>query len=267
MDINPLELVNDAYTLATLNDNSQCIFKINQCLCDTDINATEALFQPHQGRHHGVIIDDVAHRHQSISGEYGTQSMKIDNFTIPLMFDGFKVYCPLQKPTKEDLDGKYPIFELTSSQPYTPQKRRYSRRLNKNSTTIEEWCQYLGFPTLSKTQETVANTTHFITSMEGETREYMRDYHKTRVFALRPRRLDEDLYVDCFFSSIRSICGYTCFQMHALKKSKMSITTNLKKESHAPDAYTDFIINYGAPNKTVSDNAQVYLGSKWTSIN
>ena len=47
----------------------------------------------------------------------------------------------------------------------------------------------------------------------------------------------------------------------------MSITTNLKKESHAPDAYTDFIINYGAPNKTVSDNAQVYLGSKWTSIN
>ena len=43
-----LELVNDAYTLATLDDGSQCIFKINQCLCDVDPHATESLLQPHQ---------------------------------------------------------------------------------------------------------------------------------------------------------------------------------------------------------------------------
>ena len=30
MDSSPLELVNDAYTLATLNDGSKCIFKLNQ---------------------------------------------------------------------------------------------------------------------------------------------------------------------------------------------------------------------------------------------
>ena len=95
----------------------------------------------------------------------------------------------------------------------------------------------------------------------------MRDYHKTCVFALRPQRLDDTLFVDCFFSSVRSIRGFTCFQMHALQNSKLSITTNLKKEAQAPDAYTDFIIKYGAPNKTVSDNAQVYLGNAWTKIN
>ena len=95
----------------------------------------------------------------------------------------------------------------------------------------------------------------------------MRDYYKPCVFALKPRRLNDILYVDCFFSSICSIRGYTCFQMHALKNSKLSITTNMKKVSHAPDCYTNFIINYGAPNKTVSDNAQVYLGRNWVTIN
>ena len=35
----------------------------------------------------------------------------------------------------------------------------------------------------------------------------------------------------------------------------------------APHAYHDFIITYGAPNTTVSDNARVYLGNHWTNIN
>ena len=43
-----LELVNDAYTLATLEDKRKLILKINQCLCDADPHATEALLQPHQ---------------------------------------------------------------------------------------------------------------------------------------------------------------------------------------------------------------------------
>ena len=267
MSSEPLELVNDAYTLATLEDDSRVIFKINQALCDKDPHAVEALFQPHQGRHHGVLIDDVSRRHQSITGDFGTQCIKIDQHTLPLMFDGFKVYCVLQKPTADDLSGQYPIYELTSERKYSPQRRCHTRRLEKHPLKIEEWRANLGFPTIEKTKETLTNTTQYITSLQGETREYMRDYHKTRVFALRPRRLDDTLFVDCFFSSCRSIRGYTCFQMHALKQSKLSITTNMKKESQAIDAYTDFIIKYGAPNKTVSDNARVYLGLKWTSIN
>ena len=267
MESESLELVDDAYSLATLDDGLRCIFKFNQCLCDSDPHAIEALLQPHQVRHHGVVVDDVSRRHSSITGDLGTQCMKINEKTLPLMFDGFKVYCVLQKPVASDLNGKYPIYELTSSRPYEPQRRRYSRRIDKPTTPIEEWQANLGFPTIEKTRQTLKNTTHYITSLEGETREYMRDYHKTRVFALRPRRLDDTLYVDCFFSSVRSIRNYTCFQMHALKHSKLSITTNLKKESNSPDAYIDFIINYGAPNKTVSDNAQVYRGTKWTNIN
>ena len=115
MSSEPLELVNDAYTLATLEDGSCVIFKINQALCDKDPHAVEALFQPHQGRHYDVLIDNFSRSHQSISGDFGTQCIKIDQHTLPLMFDGFKVYCVLQKPTTEDLSGKYPIYKLTSS--------------------------------------------------------------------------------------------------------------------------------------------------------
>ena len=183
------------------------------------------------------------------------------------MFDGYKVFCVLTQPTPNDLNGQYPIYELTSSQSYKPNRRRYSRRLTVPPLTVEQWRANLGFPTEERTKATLKNTTQHITSLEAETRDYMRDYHKTRVFALRPRRLDDTLYVDCSFSSITSIRGFKCFQMHALKTSKLSITCNMRKESMAPHAYHDFIIKYGAPNKTVSDNARVYLGNHWTDIN
>ena len=122
MQYKALELVDNAYTLATLEDEQKVILKLNQCLCDSDPHATEALLQPHQVRHHGVIVDDVSRKHTSITGERGTQCMKIDDHKLPFMFDGFKIYCVTQKPLPSDLDGKYPIFEITSSRPYDPQE-------------------------------------------------------------------------------------------------------------------------------------------------
>ena len=47
----------------------------------------------------------------------------------------------------------------------------------------------------------------------------------------------------------------------------MSVTTNLKKEADAINAYQDFIINNGAPNKTCTDNIHVYLGKLWKNSN
>ena len=46
-----------------------------------------------------------------------------------------------------------------------------------------------------------------------------------------------------------------------------SVATPMKTESNAYDAYTDFIINVGAPNICVSDDAKIYLSDKWKSIN
>ena len=41
----------------------------------------------------------------------------------------------------------------------------------------------------------------------------------------------------------------------------------MKRQSEAPTAYEDVIHQVGAPNKTVTDNAQVLTGVKWNNIN
>ena len=115
---------------------------------------------------------------------------------------GFKINCVVNKPEPSDLQGKYPIFEITSSWPYELQQRCYSCRLEKPSTTVEECRANLGFLTVEKTKQTLDNTTQYIKTLEAETREYMCDYYKPYVFALKPQCLDDTLYVDCFFSSI-----------------------------------------------------------------
>ena len=43
MKSEPLEFVNNAYTLATLNNKEKCILKLNQCLLDKDPHAFESL--------------------------------------------------------------------------------------------------------------------------------------------------------------------------------------------------------------------------------
>ena len=41
----------------------------------------------------------------------------------------------------------------------------------------------------------------------------------------------------------------------------------MSRESQAPEKYEDIIRHIGAPNKTVTDNAQVCTGRRWTTIN
>ena len=48
MNSEPLELVDNAYTLATFNNGEKCILKLNQCLYEKDPHAYELLLQPHQ---------------------------------------------------------------------------------------------------------------------------------------------------------------------------------------------------------------------------
>ena len=79
MPSSKLELVNNAYTLATIPNHAKVIFKINQVFLDRDLNQTEALLQPHQARDFGVIVDDCAKRHLTISWKPGTQCLQVSN--------------------------------------------------------------------------------------------------------------------------------------------------------------------------------------------
>ena len=68
--------------------------------------------------------------------------------------------------------------------------------VTENPLQTKEWCRNLGYPTWEKTTQTLQNIMHHIKTLEGKTLEYMRDYHKTHVNALRHRRLNDTLLVD-----------------------------------------------------------------------
>ena len=51
--------------------------------------------------------------------------------------------------------------------------------------SVKEWWARLGFPTFECTQATLENTTQMVQTLQAESREYLRDYYKTRVWSLR----------------------------------------------------------------------------------
>ena len=260
-----LELV-DACTLVTLKSGDKYILQLNQSLLDPSPQATESLFQPYQGRAHGIVIDDVARRHaQSADGTRGTQSIYAGNYTLPIHFDGLKKYLSIRKPSTFDLD-KYPLIVLTSPQPYQPQERIYTRRITPTPVSDWEWQQRLCYPTMEVTRKTLENTTRLVNTVEAETREYMRDHLRTRLPMLRPVRINDTAYHDVFFSSIRSIRGYKCFLVNALLNSAVDDVRLMKREAEAPTHFLDFIRQVGAPNISVTDNASVFTSEKWTDI-
>ena len=207
MKSSQLELVNDAYTLVHLNDR-KVIFKINQCFLDRNPAQTEALLQPHQVRAFGIMVDDCASCHMRSDGIQGSQCITIGDVTIPMLFDGWKCYFRISKPSQLDMD-KYEIIELTNERAYEPQGRRFSRRIPSSvGVSIAIWRERLGFPVHEVATNTLANTTNMVQTMEAETRDYMRNHKKTRVWALRPRRINDTCYSDTFFSSVVSIRKY-----------------------------------------------------------
>ena len=260
-------VVNDAYTLAHLSDGRKIIFKVSQALLDLDPNQNEALLAPHQAREHGVAIDNCAKCHLDRHGQPGGQCISTPEGTFPFNFDGKKCYIVLSKPTEEHI-RKYPQVELTSSQPYEPVSRHNTvRRRSQVEPDIAKWRENLGFPTFTTTKDTLENSTQMISTLQAETREYMRDSIQARAQALRPHRIDDTLFSDTFYSGVVSIRGYKCFQMFAYKKSQMDVIQLMKREKEAVEKYEDTIIEHGAPTMTVTDNARVMTGRAWKTVN
>ena len=267
MSASNLELVNDAVTCLVMDNGPNILIRLNQCLLDTDPSQRESLLQPHQARAFGVIIDDCARCHLGKDGEPGGQCLQVDDTTIPLHFDGWKCYFRCRMPTSLELQTLH-VYDITSPLPYNPQHRLMSRRIHKEpSGKLTEWRARLGYPTFDCTKSTLNNTTQMVQTLQAESREYLRDYYKTRVWSLKPHRINDVCYSDTFFSSFTSIRGFKCFQLFAFKDSKFTKAKLMKREAQAPEMYEDIIRQYGAPNKCVTDNAKVCKGKRWTSIN
>ena len=210
MAASKLELSNEEYTLVTLPNNTKVIFKINQAFLYRDSNQTEALLRPHQDRAVGSIVDDCAKRQLATSGKPGGQCLQVGVKKFEMQFHGWKCYFKIRKPKEADL-AKYDKCELSSSLNCNPQRRYLRRSQIYSNLDICKWHSKLSFPTFEVAKFTLANTSQLVQKLESETKEYIQDHYKIRVWAPRPHRINDVLYTDTFFSSVPSIRGYKCF--------------------------------------------------------
>ena len=261
----PLQVVNGA-TKVTTKNGEKYILVINQALLDTSEQQLEALLQPHQCRAHGVCVDDCATRHKHIDGSNGGQCIQVASYNLPLYYDGYKCYFITSKPSPEDLT-QLPHIELTSPLQYEPDRRVYTRRRKTHDVIpIGEWRARLGYPTEAVVKNTLQCTTRLVDTVEAETSEYMRDHYKSRLLCLRPHRLNDICFSDTFFSSIKSVRGYTMFQMFSLCDCGHDVPYLMRKESQASNCFRDFVRQIGAPRVIVNDNAKTMTGNNWLSV-
>ena len=179
--------------------------------------------------------------------------MEIDGTFIDFFFDGLKCFLMIEEPTDKELK-EIPRVEFTADVPYEPSKRLFTRRLPSIAApTIEEWRENLGCPPRHIVQKTLEHTTQYIKTIEAETREIMRDHLQARAYPLRPHRINDKAFTDTFFSSVKSIRGYSMFQIFCLCNSLLDVTYLMRKKSQAADAYADFVRDVGAPTALVHD--------------
>lgn len=57
------------------------------------------------------------------------------------------------------------------------------------------------------------------------------------------------------------------FQLFAYNKSTYNVIQLMKKKVHAPQAYEDYILEHGTPNKVMTNTAKDLIGSKFCGIN
>jgi len=136
--------------------------------------------------------------------------------------------------------------------------------------SVEEinWQMTLGYSTPEVVSKTLRNTTqYFATPIESETRAYPRQHRQKRLLPLHVRRIPGRTCGDTFFSSIRSVRGYTCVQLFAASFADFLWVKCLRRESQVPGAYKDFVTEVGAPNELLIDNSKVQCGEKFAKFN
>ena len=89
----------------------------------------------------------------------------------------------------------------------------------------------------------MANTSQLVTTVEAERRELMRDHRVTRLYPLRPHRINDTCYSVTFSCSITSIRGYSSFQLLSLAACKIDYVYLMRQKSQAPEKFQDFVRN------------------------
>ena len=105
-----------------------------------------------------------------------------------------------------------------------------------------------------------------VKTVEAETREMMRDHFKARLLPLRPHRVNDTCFTDTFFSSIKSVRGYSMWQLYSLQETCHDTVFLMKRKSEVPSTLEDYVQEVGAPNIIVYDGTKEATSNKWTNV-
>ena len=91
----------------------------------------------------------------------------------------------------------------------------------------------------------------------------MRDHIKTRTPQLKFRRVNDIMCVDTFFSSIKSVRGYTCWNLHSYAASHLDVVILQQRRSQGLTSLKSCFVAAGVPHSVHSDNAKEFTSTKW----
>ena len=222
------QVVNAAVKLTDELGNSFCAIA-NEAIYDPSDHQKESLLSIHQSRTEGKnAVDDCSRTEHDIRGNPGTQSSRFGSDIVKFFFDGRKCYYLLSEITETELH-ELPRIVLTPNKIFDPSIRMHTRKMSRGASSID-WTKRLAFAPEEVITKTLQATTQLVPNIEAETRMIMRDHLKTRLPYLKTKRVNDTLYRDTFFSSITSIRGYTCFNLHCYKESALDVVYLMKRK-------------------------------------
>ena len=265
-----------AATCAIDQEGQSFLLIVHQACYYNEMSQDESLCLPFQAEQHGVSFDLTPNERTNANGEQGTQRMIIEDKTVPLLFDGRKLYIKIQRPSKSDFK-LLQSYELTSPEPFIPKGNLdegiTARRKNHmkqgheppGGIPIDTWQKRLGMAPIEVIQKTFKATTQYATNVEAENRTIGRRHYKSRFPFLREKRVNDEFHSDTFFPSVHGNDGSTCSQMFIGKDTDYMFVYPMKKESHSFLALQDFGRKVGLPRSIKTDNAKTETGLKWTT--
>ena len=132
--------------------------------------------------------------------------------------------------------------------------RPTSNAYHLSAQTIEECVPKDIFPWMSENMRslTAKNTTRLAKMDRGD------DFntHSARLHPLQHRRIPERVYMDTFFSTVKSFDGYTQAQLFSSQNSKYLYIRPMRSKSLVTTAVQDFARDVGIMDSLFSDNAK-----------
>ena len=245
--------------------NNMFIAVAHDALYDENPHQTESLLSIHQSlRNRENAIDDRSIEEMDVHGNSGTQSSKFGSFVLSFEFDGRKCYYKVIK-YDEAKHSSLPTITISGEGSGSTTSRIHSRMTTaREEDDIAVWQRRFGlFLSAGVVRRTLEATTQYVPSLRSEPREIMRDHLKSRTPELKLRRINDKMCVDTFFSSIKSILGYNCWNLHSYDESQLNLVVLQQQRSQSLSSLKSCFNKAGVPHTVHSDNATEFTSAKW----